>query len=317
MDPQNLCTTVCLQCGKRGSEKYCAHCGASLQLEKESVSEEIRSKLTSPLIAALSFAKAVWLTWASPAVFFRSCFTGLPPLSELPFPLSSTWSVVDSSAQKVARPFACLAIAMVLVTALGSLERAAWQVNGFGEKLFGMSMSEARERAEAQLKEYYRSVHGRNVHFVDSAHLTGIDIVDKPLEEIFKLLNYALFAIVAVFVLTQGDVKGHQVMHAYVYMISAAIAASAVLSALGIAVFALGASAGSISTVALSGLGQLCGYLLIIYFVVVLPIMVLPDALELSRPQVVVATCIAAGSWLFVRYLFFSVLQSQLGVFVR
>jgi hypothetical protein len=308
---------VCPQCGKVGAGKYCAFCGTLLETEKESVSEEIRSKFTSPLVAALSFAKAVWLTWISPVRFLRSCFTGVPPLSELPFPLSSVWRLVDPGPQKVSSPFSSLAFAIVLVSVLGSLEQAAWRVNDFGERLFGESQSEMRERGEARLKEYYQSEYGRSLHFVDSDHLTGIAIIDRPLEEIFGLLNYAFFAIVAVFVLARGNVKGHRFTEAYVYLISAAIAASAVLSALGLVVFSLGAAAESIGTVALSGFGQLAGYLLVVYFVVILPIVILPKVLDVSKSKVVVATCVATGTWLLARFLFFSVLQWQLGIIVR
>jgi hypothetical protein len=225
--------------------------------------------------------------------------------------------MADEGPQKVTRPFHCLAIAIALVTVLGSLERAVWRVNDFGERLFGVSQSEMRERGEAQLKNYYESTYHRTLHFVDSAHLTGVDMLDKPLEEIIGLLNYAYFGLVAVLVLMRGKVKRHQVVHAYIYMISAAMVASAVFNGLGLAVFSVGAEAGSLGVVGLSGLGQLLGYLLVIYLVAIRPIVVLPRVLDLSGPRVALATGIATLVWLVSRFLFFTVLQWQVGIIWR
>jgi hypothetical protein len=284
-----------------------------LTAETESVGAEVQSKIRSSLIAAFSFAKAVWLVWVSPVQFLRSSFTGAPPLSTLPFPLASIWRVADRGPQKVTAPFHALAIAIGLVAVLGPLERAAWNVNDFGQRTFGVSTSETRERTDQRLKEFYESVYGRKFYVVDSAHLTGVDFVDRLLEEILGLLNYAYFTLVAVPMLVRGGVKRYQVVHAYVYTISAAITASVILDGLGLIPLAIGAMTGSISTVALSGLGQGGGYLLIIYFVVILPIRILPKVLNVSRSSVVVATCVAAFTWLVSRYVFFTVLPGQLG----
>src|SRR5436309_10804815 len=103
MNPHPPDAVACPQCGQPGTGKYCAHCGSLLRPDDESVAQEIRSKITTPLVAALSFAKAVWLTWVSPAAFLRSCFTGSPPLSQLAFPLAPLWRLVESGPQKVAR----------------------------------------------------------------------------------------------------------------------------------------------------------------------------------------------------------------------
>jgi hypothetical protein len=86
---------------------------------------------------------------------------------------------------------------------------------------------------------------------------------------------------------------------------------------LGLVVFAFGALGGSIQTVALSGFGQAAGYLLILYFVMVLPIVILPPVLGVARSQVVLATGVATVAWLLVRFFIFSVLQWQLGIFIR
>ena len=317
MDPRIRQTKVCSQCGLPASGNYCSNCGESLELEKESVSGELRSKATSPITSTLSFTKTVWLIWFSPVIFLRSYFTGKPPLTELPFPLSSLWKAAIRGQQKVTRPFHCLAIVIILGTTLGSLERDAWGVNNIGERMFGLSMSDAKEQSEAQLKAYYESTYGRTLHFIDSAHLTGIGTIDKPLDEILGLLNYVYFALIAAAVVAGGSVKRFQAVHSYVYITSAAIAASAVFSALGLAVFSFGASADSIAILALSGFGDLAGYLLIIYFVAILPIVALPRVLQVSTSRVVLATGVACIAWLAGRFVFFSVLQWQFGFIWR
>src|SRR5260370_28950275 len=46
---------------------------------------------------SLPDALPISLTWVSPAAFLRSYFTGVPPLSTLPFPLSPVWRLADRS----------------------------------------------------------------------------------------------------------------------------------------------------------------------------------------------------------------------------
>lgn len=304
---------ICSQCGTPGKGNYCANCGASLTPSKESVSEEVRSKFTSPLTAALSFFKAVWLMWVSPAVFLRSYFTGVPPLSELPFPLSSAWRRVHEGPQRVMGPFQSLALAIALVAVLGSLERTVW--SDFGQRTFGLSMAEVRERRE-QFRSAYEQTYGRKPHIVDTAHLTGFEIVDNPIAEIVTLLNYVYFPLVAVILLARGNVKRYQVMHAYIYAMSAALCGFAATDALGLIVFAAGVQSGSIYTVAMSGWGTAVGLLIIIYFVVILPIFILPKVLRVAKARVVLATCVAALAWLAGRIVIFSVLPWQFGLFL-
>jgi hypothetical protein len=219
--------------------------------------------------------------------------------------------------QKVTRPFHCLAIVIILGTTLGSLERDAWGMNNIGERMFGLSMSDAKDQSEAQLKNYYEATYGRTLQFIDSAHLTGISSLDKPLDEILGLFNYLCFALVASTVLGHRGTTRFQAVHSYVYITVAAIAASAVLSAIGLAVFSFGARADSITILALSDFGDLVGYLLIIYFVAILPIVALPRVLKVSTSRVVLATCVAGVAWLAGRFLFFSVLQWQFGFIWR
>lgn len=308
--------TACPQCARPGSEKYCAFCGTPLAADGDTASEMIRSKVASAVIVALSFVKTAWLTWFSTARFLRHCFTGTPSLTELHFPLSSAWTAVDPAPQKVTRPFTFLASAIALVAVLGSLERAAWDINDFGKRLFGTSMNEMRAKVEAQRKEHYQAVYRREVQLIDTAHLTGVELLDKPLQEICALVNYAFFGFIAAAVLAQGGARGDRVVHAYVYLIGAAVAASALLSALGLVAFCVGALEGSLDWVALSGLGQLAGMLVILYLVVVLPIRVLPEVLEVPTSAVVTATGVAIGAWLLVRFLIFTILPGQLGVIV-
>jgi hypothetical protein len=305
---------ICPQCGAAGGGNYCANCGASLKPGEESVSEEARSKLTSPLIAALSFVKAIWLMWVSPVVFLRSYLTGSPALSQLDFPLSSAWRVVDKAPQKVMGPFQCLTFAIALFAVLSSLERAVWSVSDIGHRLFGESITEMRDRFEEAQTSYYQQNFGRRPYLIDTAHLTGVGPIDHAIEEIVGLLGCAYFPLVAVLFLARGNVKRYQVMHCYLYAISAAMCGFAALDALGLLAFSAGASAASLYVMGLSGLGSAAGLLIIVYFVALMPIFVLPKVLDLPKSRVVLATCIAALAWLAGRFVVFMVFPQALGI---
>ena len=84
--------TICPQCGMRGIGRFCNNCGSPLMNDDESIPGEIQSKFTTPLIDLFSFLKAMWLILVSPTTFFKSYTSGLPPLSQLTFPLAGSGS---------------------------------------------------------------------------------------------------------------------------------------------------------------------------------------------------------------------------------
>src|SRR5262249_56777593 len=121
-------------------------CASPLSLDEESVSSELRSKITQPLIALLSFIKTGWLVFRTPRVFFRSYVGAKPPLSDLTFPLAGLWRRISRKPQRVMRPFKMLATAMGLVAAIAGLEDWAWRGTGFSERVFGVSKAAWMER---------------------------------------------------------------------------------------------------------------------------------------------------------------------------
>lgn len=306
--------TLCSQCGTRGHGRFCANCASPLRLDDESVSAELRSKFTKPLIGLLSFIKTTWLVARSPRVFFKSYVTASPPLSALPFPLAGAWRRISSKPQNVMRPFQGLATALGLAATVAGLQDWAWRVTGFSERVFGMSKAQMAENSERGLRAFYEQQFGRALTIIDTSHLTGFGLFDAPAHEVIKFLQYMYFPLVVSIFLIGRAIKRPLLVHTYVYAVGASVAILFLSNVAGLVVFMLLQSVSPQAALGLSGLPVLVGYVAGAYMVVVLPIIVLPEILPVSRARVGLATIVGAVVWMTANAFMSRVMLFNLGV---
>lgn len=307
-------TALCAQCGIRGVGPFCSNCASPLRLDDESVSAELGAKIIHPLIGLLSFVKTAWLVALRPRVFFRSYATADPPLSDLSFPLAGIWRRLSAKPQRVMRPFQALATAIGLVALTAGLEDWAWRVTAFSERAFGMSKAEMTAATRQNLSAFYEKQFGHALTILDTAHLTGVSLLDAPVHEIVKLLHYMYFPLVVSLFLIGRSIKRPMVMHLYVYAIAANVGMLFVTSLFGLGAFMLFQAVSPDAAVLMSGLPSLVGVLTSIYLVVVLPIVVLPEILSVSRARVVVATLAGGVLWMLGNYVVSQVMVFGLGI---
>ena len=277
-------------------------------------SSELRSKITHPLIALLSFIKTGWLVFRTPRAFFRSYASAKPPLSDLAFPLAGLWRRISDKPQRVMRPFKTLATAMGLVAAIAGLEDWAWRVTGFSERVFGASKAEMMERARNGTMAFYEKQYGQSLTIIDTAHLTGLGLLDAPAHEILKLLQYMYFPLVVSLFLIGRSIKRPLVVHHYVYAVGTSVGITFVLNIAGLVVFMLLQGTSPEAALALSGVPELIGLVTTGYLMVILPIVVLPDILPVSRARVMVATLVGGAIWMAGNYFFAQVMVFKLGI---
>jgi hypothetical protein len=283
-------------------------------LDDESVSSELRSKITKPLIGLLSFLKTTWLVITSPRVFFKSYVTASPPLSDLGFPLAGAWRRISSKPQRVMRPFQGLATAMGLVAAIASLQAWAWRITDFSERVFGMSQAQMAENSERTIRGFYEKQFGQALTIIDTSHLTGLALLDGPAHEVIKLLQYLYFPLVVSLFLMGRSIKRPLLLHHYVYGVTASLAIFFASNVVGVAVFLLLQAVSPQAALGLANLPVLIGYLAPVYLVVVMPIIVLPAILPVSRARVVAATLVGAALWMTANAVLTRVMLFNLGI---
>ncbi len=305
---------VCAQCGTRGVGRFCGNCASPLRLDDESVSGELRSKISKPLIGFLSFLKTAWLVIRSPRVFFKSYVTAAPPLSELTFPLTSLWRRVSPKPQRVMRPFQALATAMGLVAAIAGLQDWAGRITNFSERAYGMSKADVAQRSEEMMRAFYEKQFGQSLTIIDTSHLTGLALFDGPAHELIQLLQYLYFPLVVAVFLAGRNIKRPVVMHQYVYAVAASLAIQFVAGVIGVVVFLLLQGVSPDAALGLSGAPVLAGYLVRVYLLVIMPIVVLPTILPVSRVRVVAATIVGALVWMAGNAIITKVMLFNLGV---
>jgi hypothetical protein len=273
-------SVICPQCGTWAAGNYCARCRTSLDPAKESVSAEVRSTATTPLVTLLS---------------------GL-------------WRRVSPGLQKVTPPFRCLASAIALIALIGVLQDGVWRVTGFSERVFGMSSSDLGARQWAELERFYEREYGQRLTKIETAHVTGIGLVDQPVRQVFELLQYMYFPLVVSLFLVDRAVRRHALVHFYVYAVCASLMVLFVLNLVGLAVFVLLAGVSPDAALGLSGLPVLVGGLAKIYFLVVFPVVLLPSLMQVTRRRVLLATLTGAVVWMAINWVMTRILLFGLGV---
>jgi len=305
---------ACAQCGLSGTGQYCSRCGSPLRLTEDTVTGEIGSKLTKPIVTLLSFIKTVWLVAFQPRQFYTSVTTAQPPLSDLSFPLSGLWRRVSSGRQRVMQPFAALATAIGLLATANLVGDWAWRITQLSERTFGMPRAEVEAASERSLREFYEQQFGQTLHIVNTEHLTGVSLVDGPAREIIGVLSYVYFPLVVLLFLRKREVRREVLLSFYVYSVSASLAVVFVCAIVGVLLFLLLQGAAANAAVAAAGVPSLAGYAARIYFVVVLPLLVFPKVLTVTRGRMLTATVIGSIAWMTANAVYSALSIMTLGV---
>jgi len=247
-------------------------------------------------------------------VFYISYLTGSPPLSKLTFPLTGLWHSISSNQQKILQPFQNLAMAIGLIAFISVLQEWFWRITRFSERAFGMTADQLAESSERNLKIFYESQFGRSLTIIDTAHVTGLAFIDGPAHEIIGLLQYMYFPLVVSVFLVGRSIRRSVLMHYYVYAVSTSLAVFFVFNVIGLIMFLLLQAVSPNAALGLSGLPVLIGYIARAYFVVVLPVAILPHILPVTRSRVVAATLVGAVVWMAANWILTQLLLFKLGV---
>jgi hypothetical protein len=103
-------------------------------------------------------------------------------------------------------------------------------------------------------------------------------------------------------------------MHSYVYAIATNVGIMFVTSILGLGGFILLQGVSPQAAIMTNGIPALIGVVSSIYLVVVLPIVVLPEILPVSRLRVIVATLVGGVLWALGNYAISQLLLMRLGI---
>jgi hypothetical protein len=285
----------CPHCGLRGSGRFCSSCGSALNPADETVSREIGSKLTNlTTTTLLPFLKATWLVLRMPRQFFTSYVTATPPLSELSFPLAGVWRRLAPGRQRVMQPFQSLALAVGLVAGVAGLQESARQTAFIAPTPADQRQAEREQSLQASYEQRF----GRPLLIVRKARLTGWSVIDRPAHEFIRLFEAIYFPLVVLLFLRHRNVDRHVLLHYYVYALAAALTIIAVCEVLGAAgMLALVHTSWELLALVLVMMPPLVGFLARAYFVVLLPIVVFPRVLPVTRLRVISATAVGALVW--------------------
>jgi hypothetical protein len=205
-------------------------------------------------------------------------------------------------------------MAIGAVACIAVLEDWSWRATGFAERVFGMSTAQMAENRERNLRVFYESQFGRPLKIIDTAHLTGLALVDGPVHEIIGLLWYLYFPLVVSVFLIGLSIRRSVLVHHYVYAVSTSLAVFFAFNIVGLIVFILLQGVSPEAALGLSNLPVIVGYLARVYFVVFLPLGVLPHILPVTRGRVVVATLVGAVICMVANLMLTKVLLFNLGV---
>jgi len=276
---------LCPRCGAAAAGRFCSQCGASLDDAAGSLGSEISSKFSGPITGTLSYAKAFWLLATSPRAFCRSWLLGPQGMAALAFPLSGAWSRVSRN-QTITPPYRALAVAIGLIAAVGALEAGAVRVAGFDD-LF----KQAAAHQEAGIQQAAQHYYGHRMRIIALSNATGFAPLDSALVESWRLWQYLAFAVFVAWLMPRARVVQSQAVFQYFAYAVAAALTSQVLARAVAAVLFVPLAAGSleaavnVSTVVVF----LFGYLPAIWFGALLPIVVFPGVLGVSRARVAAA----------------------------
>jgi hypothetical protein len=278
--------TRCPRCGVTATGRFCSQCGASLDQTGGSFGGESKSKFVDPVTGLLAFLKAAWLLIATPVAFCRAWLNGPQGMAQMTFPLSGVWRKFSEGPQNVTSPFRALAFGVALIGASGAIEATAWKMAGLQEL-----REEAGKRQEEGIQQAARYYYGHNMKILKLAELTGFAPLDAALEETWHLIDYLAFAaLIAAFMPRVALVQSSAVLHYFAFAVGVSLAIRTAAAAVASALFIPLARGSLESALAVETFVVFVfGYLPIVWFGALLPIVIFPRVIRTSRARVVSA----------------------------
>jgi hypothetical protein len=277
------------------SERYCSKCGSALNPNEETGSRHIGSKLADLAGTLWSFVTTVWLVLRAPRRLLASFLTATSSLSEPSSLLAIGWRPQAPVQRRVIPPIQCLAIAVGFAAALAGLPEWARQTAFIRPQ----SAAQHREQLEQEFRVSYEQRFGRPL-IVRTDGLSGWPVIDVPAHAVISLLEAMSLPLVVLLLLRHPRVDRLILIRYYGYAVAAALTAIAICDVMG--------SAGMLALVHTTWPDLLVlGFVMLPsvaspvamgYFVLLVPIVVFPQALPLTRSRVVSATVVGAlVSW--------------------
>lgn len=187
-------------------------------------------------------------------------------------------------------PFKHLGMGIAVAAAAAPLHQAMLRAGGFPEELIAWANRSPQEMAAS-----YGAATGRNVALFDLSALTGVALIDEPIEDLARSATYLLLA--ALFWLYSGGrLPTRGVMTYFAYVFGACLALEVAANLLGDLLFmAMGGDWRTRSLLAtlpsdFAGLVRLA-------FIVAVPAMVFPALFAVPRRVVLRATVFAVLTW--------------------
>jgi len=276
----------CPRCGSPATKRFCSQCGASLDPADGSLGGEIKSRFLDPVIGLLAFVKIAWLLIVKPTDFCRAWLLGPQGMAQLGFPLSAAWRRLSGEAQHILSPFRAFAVGLGLITAAAIVDATAWRLAGLEEL-----REQAGRRQAAAIQQASRIYFGHGVKIVKLSELTGLTPLDTALEETWNLFDYLAFAaFIALFMPRLPLAHPRAVFQYFAFAV-----------AVGLAIRTAAVAAGAVMFVPLAGLSLeaalalenvivfFFGYLPMIWFGALLPIVVFPRVIRISHLRIIAA----------------------------
>jgi len=284
----------CPRCDTVASGNYCSNCGAPLDGAEGSLGGEIKSKFVDPITGMLAFFKAAWLLTSAPWDFCRAWLNGPQGMAHMDFPLSRVWRALSNGAQNVLPPFRALAVGIGLVATASGIEAVAWKIAGLQEL-----REEAARRQEMGIQQTARYYFGHEMRILRISQMTGFAPLDSALEEAWRMVDYLAFAaLVAALMPRLPLVHKRAVLHYFAFAVGVSLAIQTAAVLVASVVFIPLASGSLRAALAVQDFLELVfGLLPTIWFGALLPIVVFPSVIPISRPRVIGAVLGGSPAW--------------------
>jgi hypothetical protein len=201
--------------------------------------------------------------------------------------------------------FDYLGLAIGFAALAAPLHRTLLRAGGFPE-----SFLELAERGSKGLVENYERMTGRDLVLIDLTQLTGISLIDSPIEDIARMAIYALFAGLF-WAFSGGKLPLKRMMGYFAYSIGACIVVATIFLLIGDMMFALLSSADSQTAFSItSGVHQI-GDLPRLFYLFIMPAVIFPAIVPIGRGRVIVATILSVITWAVAGLLLSQIMLSN------
>ena len=199
-------------------------------------------------------------------------------------------SVADAPTLRPLSPFKHLGLGIGLATLATPLHQAILRAGGFPSHLIDLANGSSQDMiANAQ------KVLGHAVVLVDLEALTGIPMIDKPIEDAARTATYFLLATLF-WVFSGSRIPVRPVMAYFAYAFGAMLVLDVAGNLLGDLLFLVLPGGWQSRTFAAGAVSDLAGLVRLAY-ILVFPALIFPALLGVSRATVIGATMLACLSW--------------------